>query len=131
MGNGVNISHSNHVSTIDMCGQKVLGMSGSLLNYINTGNPGPALSNDSFNKAKKPEIKEKKKTNFGAIIKGSIVALSVVAGGCLIFANRNKLFKGDLVDNIKKFFTKINANKLIVNITVKVDNVCFCNIIIT
>ncbi len=94
------------VPIADIGGQRVLGMSGSLSNYINTGNAhiGP---NDSFvpqkNDAKKPKkanIFEKISVT-GAPVIGYVIAAGVT--GALLFASiKNGSFK--------KFFSELGTN---------------------
>lgn len=52
---GIN-DNQQYISSIDYCGKNVLGMGGSLLNYINTGNPG----SDTFSNSKKVQTKKAK-----------------------------------------------------------------------
>ena len=93
MNRGLNINNtnSNLMSTSDLCGQRVLGMNGSLVSYINTGNAG---SLDTFKRSTpKNEEKQKKKINFGNIIKVTVAALGVVAAGVLAYKNFPKVKK--------------------------------------
>lgn len=118
MGNGVNISQGNLMSVTDMCGQKVLGMSGSLLNYINTGNAGTLPKADSFQKTvETPNKKQKKHINIQKILKFGAIAFSVIALGILLFSKLAK--KGNVEsakepikiwDRIKEFFKPNKTN---------------------
>ena len=112
MGNGVNLGANNNLmSTADICGQKVLGMSGSLVSYINTGVATP-LDNFTKTSTKVQNKKEKKKIDFNSIIKASVVVLGLASAGCMIFTNRNKIFNADFANKIKNLFKK--ANKAII-----------------
>ena len=94
------------VPIADIGGQRVLGMSGSLSNYINTGNAhiGP---NDSFVPQKNDTKKPKKANIFekisatGAPVIGYVIAAGVT--GALLFTSiKNGSFR--------KFFSKIGAD---------------------
>ena len=92
------------VPIADIGGQKLLGMSGSLTNYINTGNAGPV---DEFMPADKnnPSVskKSKKMDIFGAI--GALIATGVAAYA---------LIKTGNISKVKEFFAsgfdKISKN---------------------
>lgn len=110
MGNGVNISQGNLMSVTDMCGQKVLGMSGSLLNYINTGNAGTLPKADSFQKTTEtPNEKQKKHINFQKILKFGTIAFSVVAFGTLLFSKLAKKPNVKEAKESKKIWDKIKG----------------------
>ena len=74
MGNGVNLGNRNNVSIADMCGHKVLGMSGSLTNYIMTGD---TSSVDSFRRTNKKTVRKILISLFISIL--FISAFSVIA----------------------------------------------------
>jgi len=95
MGNGVNLGNRNNVSIADMCGHKVLGMSGSLTNYIMTGDTTPV---DSFRRTNKKTVR-KNKINLSNILKIAVAALAFASGCALIFKGKVK------PENLKKFFS--------------------------
>lgn len=113
MNNGVRLGADNNlISTVDLCGHKVLGMSGSLWNYINTGNSAPA---DDFKKSSKKsdkktpvknEKKEKKEIDYKKLVKCLIIALSAIAGVCLIYKQKDSAF----MQKIKKGFSNLFSN---------------------
>ena len=76
------------MSTADLGGQRVLGMSGSLTNYINTGVATPI---DTY----QPALNRKKAQNKSRIIdtlKLGVVALAL-ASGCAIFIKKGDIQK--------------------------------------
>lgn len=112
MGNGVNISQGNLVSVTDMCGQKVLGMSGSLLNYINTGNAGTLANTDSFQKTTETPNKKqktKKSIDIQKILKFGAIAFSSAALGVLLFSKLTKKPNVEGVKETKKLWDKIKG----------------------
>jgi len=85
--------NSNH-SIADYGAQKVLNMGGSLLGYINTGNP---YDSRYFNKKEqKSDIFEKKtdkKTNKTPLIVGMIAGIKAAFLGILLYTKKIKLPK--------------------------------------
>lgn len=109
MNRGLNIhnANTNLISTADLCGQRILGMSGSLTNWINTGNAGTL---DSFRKTNYAELKkEKRRKKFLNALKLSIVALGLTAAGVLIFKNKTKISQF-CKTTINKFKSKFQAS---------------------
>ena len=105
-GLNINSTNSNLMSTTDLCGQRVLGMNGSLINYINTGNAG---SIDTFRRTTpKNEEKQKKKINFGNIVKVAVAGLGIVAAGTLLYKNSAKVKKifDSAFDSLRNFKDK-------------------------
>ncbi len=80
MYSGVNNTGYNLMSSADLCGQKVLGVNGSLKNWINTA------SADVVVTSKNNQTKQKgpKSNNFSAVLKGAIIALGAVSAGALL-----------------------------------------------
>lgn len=80
------ISSTPMMSSIDMCGREVLGMSGSLINYINTGNP---YGCDSFNRPTDIVTKEpKNKKKLVQVLKWGITGVTLVAAGIYVFKKK-------------------------------------------
>ena len=110
------------VSTADIGGHRVLGMSGSLVNYINTGNP-HVSQHDSFVPKKEAPTKNKKQNVFDKISStGAPIAGYFIAGGVFAALLVKSIVTGDftkLIKNMgsgisngaKKFYTK-NAPKV-------------------
>ena len=111
MYNGVNNTRVDFMSTTDLCGQRVLGMNGSLKNWINTGSADVV----QYSKNQTPVTPNKPNNKFKDIIKGAIIALGAVSAGALIF-------KGKKIDfaKVKKYFdkniSKIKASSCVKNI---------------
>ena len=107
MNRGLNINNANTnlISTADLCGHRVLGMSGSLTNYINTGNAG---SSDTFSRSPNNLNVDKKSTNkkidWIKIIKISVVALGACAGAALLY---KKFAKGNISESFKGFISNL------------------------
>ncbi|MBQ4647186.1 MAG: hypothetical protein IJB79_07545 [Candidatus Gastranaerophilales bacterium] len=102
MSRGLNInnanSNSNLMSTADLGGQRILGMSGSLTNWINTGVATPL---DSFSRSQKNNPKEKnKKFDIAKALKIAVITLGLAAGGVLLFKNKAKI--GEIFSNLTK-----------------------------
>ena len=104
-------------SIADTCGRKVLGMSGSLTGYINTGKA-YKYKKDSFTKTQKPESESKNKNqvvkNAAAVGLGALGILLAYKGGAKtlnivkdkVTAVFSKLPKIDIIGGIKKIFKK-------------------------
>ena len=79
MTKGVFGAVNNH-STVDTCGQRVLGMSGSLMSYINTGNPyDKDYYQNSNSKALSSQVEEKKPVDFGKITSICIILTGIAS----------------------------------------------------
>lgn len=86
----------------DIGGREVLGMSGSLTNYINTGNP-HISQYDSFTPNKKPLKTDKKPNIFEKIsATGAPVIGYFIAGGVLAALLVKSIATGDFTKFIKK-----------------------------
>ena len=88
----------------DMGGQKVLGMSGSLNGYINTGN----AYDPRYNQADSVEISKSKKTKRN--IKDFFTLLAVAGGttAAIILGKKGKL-KG-VKESVGKFFSNLKTS---------------------
>jgi len=124
----------NTQNVADMGGRQVLGMGGSLTNYINKG----TTKTDSFElSSKQQNTQTKKTTNVGKII-ASVGAAAAVALGAVftikkggkfidkIKAHFNKNGAPDkkvksAVDGLKDKFSKWNTDRKIANINKKAD----------
>ena len=76
-----------YMTTADLGGHKILGMSGSLTNYINTGNSAPVkyVTRDELAK------KQKNKKTFSNILKLAVVGLAAFCGGKYLFKKKPDL----------------------------------------
>ena len=100
MNNGVNLRNGGLISTADLGGQRILGMSGSLINYINTGVATPL---DSYQASKNIQVNKNKPINFEKALKVAIVGLGVVATA-LLFVKKGDIEK--IKNTASGFFTK-------------------------
>ena len=102
MYSGVNNTGYNLMSSADLCGQRVLGVNGSLKNWINTGSADVVVTSKN-NQAKQ---KEPKNNNFSSVLKGAIIALGAVSAGALLFNGKKvdfSKFKKYLSDAFSSF----------------------------
>lgn len=91
------------MSSADRCGREVLGMGGSLVSFIDTGNP---YAYDSFSKTDNITSENpKKKKNIAQILKWGIAGVALVAGGIYAFKKKPSL-KG-VGNSIKSFVSDI------------------------
>lgn len=97
------------VSTADIGGHRVLGMSGSLVNYINTGNPNIS-QHDSFT-PKKETLNKTKKVNVLDKISstGAPITGYLIAGGVLTALLVKSIVTGDFTKLIKKIGNGISS----------------------
>ncbi|MBE7707484.1 MAG: hypothetical protein E7Z88_02130 [Cyanobacteria bacterium SIG27] len=99
------------MSSADLCGQRVLGVNGSLKNWINTGSADVVVTSKN-NQAKQ---KEPKNNNFSSVLKGAIIALGAVSAGALLFNGKKvdfSKFKKYLSDAFSSFKTSKPAKAL-------------------
>ena len=111
MYSGVNNTGYNLMSSADLCGQRVLGVNGSLKNWINTGSADVVVTSKN-NQAKQ---KEPKNNNFSSVLKGAIIALGAVSAGALLFNSKKvdfSKFKKYLSDAFSSFKTSKPAKAL-------------------
>ena len=97
------------VPIAEIGGREVLGMSGSLVNYINTGNP-HISQYDSFTPKNQAQISNKKANIFEKIsATGAPVIGYFIAGGVLTALLVKSIIKGDFTKLAKNLGQNISA----------------------
>lgn len=134
MFTGVFASQNYNTQNIaDMGGRQVLGMGGSLTNYINTGK----AKTDSFELTSQQPQASKKKTNVAKILAGVAAAAAAVGGTVFAFKKGGKFIDKikahfningvgaekakNTVDGLKEKFSQWNTNRKLANVEKKAN----------
>ena len=119
MNRGLNINSSNSgfMPIADLGGQRLLGMQGSLTNWINTGS---AAIPDTFVSSKPQDVK-KKKITAADIIKFSTAALVLASSAVLLYKNNSKI-KEFASKNFNDFLSRFKKPSVVENVAENINS---------